>query len=71
MLALIRVVRLPHLFHRDPDWQQRGPYAYYQCRCGARRVRHIVVTLPGTILPGWPRLVDRHGRRVYDSGWRP
>lgn len=63
-------MKLPHLFHRDRHWQQRGLYVYYQCRCGARRVRRAVLNHHGPVEPGWPPLADRHGQPVNDTGWR-
>jgi hypothetical protein len=56
--------------HRDPDWQMAGANAYYQCRCGARRTRHVALRLMSPVRPGWPSLMDRHGRLLLDSGWR-
>jgi hypothetical protein len=63
-------MRLPHLVHRDRNWQLDGLYAYYQCRCGARRVRWVVRSLYGPGRDGWPELADQHGRQVDDTGWR-
>jgi hypothetical protein len=63
-------MKLPHFIHRDPNWQQRGFYAYHQCRCGARRIRKVPWGHSGPAEPGWPPLVDRHGRPITDSGWR-
>lgn len=63
-------VQLPHLLHRDSSWQVRGIHAYYQCRCGARRVKRVVTNLAGPIDAGWPRLLDAHGRPTTDSGWQ-
>lgn len=65
-------MKLPHLFHRDPNWQQRGGYVYDQCKCGARRVRRVWTRGQfwcAPIDPGWPKLVDRHGRSINDTGW--
>lgn len=59
---------LPH-FHRDPDWRSTGIHAYYLCKCGARRVRMVSLTMDGPVERGWPRLVDRHGMPVADTGW--
>lgn len=55
--------------HRDPNWQSNGIHAYYQCRCGARRVRRVSQTMHGPMDHGWPSLTDRHGMPVTDSGW--
>ena len=63
-------MKFPHLFHRDPDWQYRGVHIYYQCRCGARRVRQAHANWDGPAELGWPPLRDRHGVPVTDSGWR-
>lgn len=64
-------MKLPHLFHRDPHWRLDawGHLALYECRCGARRVRQYCLNRSGPIPPGWPQLVDSHGRAVNDSGW--
>jgi hypothetical protein len=59
-----------HLRHRDPDWQSDGIHAYYQCRCGARRVRRVNARMSGPVERGWPQLTDRHGLPVFDTGWR-
>lgn len=56
--------------HRDPNWQKRGVWACYECRCGARRVRRIVINLMGPVPPGWPQPVDTHGVSRLDSGWQ-
>lgn len=63
-------MRPPHFFHRDPNWESRGMHAYYQCRCGARRVRKVPWGLAAPVEPGWPVLRDRHGRPSDDSGWQ-
>jgi len=63
-------VKLPHLIHRDPHWQIRGLFAYYQCSCGRRRVRWVYRNLYGPVDPGWPPLRDEHGLELVDSGWR-
>lgn len=60
--------RWPH-FHDDPHWRVRYVHAYYQCRCGARRVRRAYVNQDGPVEAGWPDLVDSHGYPVDDSGW--
>lgn len=62
-------MKWPHL-HSDPNWQQRGANAYYQCRCGARRVRRTSSRALSPTLPGWPILADHHGRSINDTGWR-
>jgi hypothetical protein len=62
-------MRFLHI-HRDRYWQQRGLYAYYQCRCGARRVVWTVRSMLGPVEHGWPELADKHGRQVTDTGWR-
>lgn len=54
--------------HYDRDWQMDGSNALYECRCGARRVRRMYTGVY-TVSSGWPRLVDRHGRGVMDTGW--
>jgi hypothetical protein len=59
---------LPH-FHRDPDWQSNGLFALYRCRCGAKRTRWINRGMYGPIPDGFPRLTDRHGQQLADSGW--
>lgn len=56
--------------HRDPDWQADGPWCYYVCRCGARRIRARYSNLTGPARQGWNRLlIDRHGQHLNDSGW--
>lgn len=55
--------------HRDPRWKVRGVIAYYECKCGARRVHDAHSNLSGPVEPGWPRMVDPHGRATRDSGW--
>jgi len=60
-------LRLPH-FHDDPDWQA-DLHAYYECRCGARRTRRLYSNIDGPERPGWPRLSDRHGMPINDTGW--
>ena len=60
--------RLLHV-HRDLDYQLRGVHYYYQCKCGARRVRLAYTRMCGPVDPGWPQLTDRHGNPVRDSGW--
>lgn len=62
-------MRLPHLFHNDPNWRIIGVHAYHQCRCGARRVNRVVANLHGPVATGWPPLVDRHGRELWNTGW--
>ena len=58
--------------HGDPDWAIRGSLRYDCCRyCGARKVSRAYANLMGVVAPGWPRLVDRHGRAVMSSGWVP
>jgi hypothetical protein len=56
-------------FHRDPDWRMDGIYALYQCRCGARRTRWVNRRMGAPIPAGFPKLTDRHGFRLIDSGW--
>jgi len=63
-------VKLPHLIHRDPAWEIRGIHAYYECRCGARRVRRFYRNRSGPTEQGWPQLTDRHGQPRDDSGWQ-
>lgn len=63
-------MKLPHLFHRDPNWETRGFYAYYECRCGARRVRKVPWGHAAPVESGWPSLIDNRGRRLNDSGWK-
>ena len=63
-------LKLLHL-HWDFGWRTDGTRAYYQCRCGARRVRRLpeaAMWVPQQ--PGWPALVDRHGRSIADTGWK-
>lgn len=57
--------------HRDPNWQQRGVWAEYRCRCGARRLRRNSFRLYGPIPTTWDvsLMRDRHGRVKDDSGW--
>lgn len=62
-------MRLRLHWHRDPDWKVVGIHAYFRCRCGAVRVRHYAVNLGGPVSATWPDLVDRHGRRISDTGW--
>lgn len=62
-------MKLPHLFHRDPNPEQIGVLRYHQCRCGARRVARAYSNIMGVGACGWPRLIDSHGRPVWDSGW--
>lgn len=60
----------PHV-HRDPDHQLHGANVYYRCRrCGAVRVQQAYRNLLGPVEPGWPRLEDRHGFPVVDTGWQ-
>ncbi|WP_327655710.1 hypothetical protein [Streptomyces sp. NBC_00483] len=63
-------LHLPHLIHRDPHWQVMGAYAYYRCRCGAKRTRRLAVHMFGPIAIGWPTPQDRHGRPVAVSRWQ-
>ncbi|MCP3820083.1 hypothetical protein NLX86_18880 [Streptomyces sp. A3M-1-3] len=63
-------MKLPHLFHRDPNWQISGIFAYHQCRCGARRTVHVARNYYGPTEPGWPEPKDKHGRLLVKSGWR-
>jgi hypothetical protein len=63
-------MKLPHLIHRDRRWQIRGLFAYYECRCGARRIRWVNRGMCGPPEPGWPELQDKHGAEMYDSGWK-
>ncbi len=58
----------PHI-HWDRRWEERGLFVYYQCRCGARRIRRAFLNWDGPAEPGWPPLRDKHGREVFDSGW--
>jgi hypothetical protein len=44
-------------------------HAYYQCPCGARRVRRLYTNMNGPVKQGWPRLVNSHGMPVRDTGW--
>jgi hypothetical protein len=64
---------LRRLLHRhyDPDWRRENVHDYFECRCGARRVRRAFANLDGPLTrPGWwPLLVDEHGRHLDDSGW--
>lgn len=62
-------MRLPHWIHRDSRWRTHGIYAYYECRCGARRTRRLAANLAGPVAPGWPEPRDKHGRILDDSGW--
>lgn len=61
--------RMLHI-HRDPDWQTRGVWRYFECRCGARRVSRATRNLMGPSDRAWPSLRDRHGEHVDDTGWR-
>lgn len=56
-------------FHRDPNWQIIGANAYYRCKCGAQRVRMAYANIAGPVEPGWPDLIDKHGRSLHDTGW--
>jgi hypothetical protein len=56
-------------FHRDPNWEVRGLYAYYDCNCGAKRTRKYVINLDGPSEAGYPPLRDKRNRSVLDSGW--
>jgi hypothetical protein len=58
-------------FHRDPDWHmsELGIFALYRCRCGARRTVWVARRVYGVIPDEYPRLTDRHGRQLADSGW--
>jgi hypothetical protein len=62
--------RFIHWFHRDRHWQADGINAYYQCRCGAQRVRRLNEFKIGPVRAGWPPLQDQHGMPVTDTGWR-
>jgi hypothetical protein len=62
-------VRIPHLFHHDPDWKIVGGYRYDQCRCGARRTSRTNRSLISNEADGWPSLTDRHGVDWSTSGW--
>lgn len=55
--------------HRDPNWVRRGANAYYECRCGRRRVREVLINVASPVDPGWPALYNRHGMPVIDTGW--
>jgi hypothetical protein len=55
--------------HSDPDWQMKGVWRCYRCRCGAQRVRRAYLNIMGPIPTGWPDPYDRHGQPVDDSGW--
>lgn len=55
--------------HYDRNWQKDGSNAVYECRCGARRVRWVYWGACTVSPPGWPRLVNRHGEFVRDTGW--
>lgn len=61
-------MKWPH-FHSDPNWELRNCNYYYQCSCGARRVKRAYRNMYGVIERGWPRLVDGHGRPLNDTGW--
>jgi hypothetical protein len=61
-------IRWPH-FHSDPNWRAGMVHAYYQCPCGARRVRRLYTNMNGPVKQGWPRLVNSHGMPVRDTGW--
>lgn len=56
-------------FHRDPDFQLVGCWLYYECKCGARRVRRAYYNLMGPSKPGWPLTRNKHGQPVDDTGW--
>lgn len=62
-------MRLFH-WHRDRNWQTDGIHAFYECRCGARRVRWVNLRIGAPLPAGWPGLSDKHGRDVTDSGWK-
>lgn len=56
--------------HGDGQWQVRGCWRYFQCKCGARRVRRHYANLVGPVRPGWAGLLrDSHGQDLDDSGW--
>ena len=56
--------------HRDPDWQERGLWRYFTCKCGARRISRATLNLMGPAEPGWDHLLrDSHGVPLNDSGW--
>lgn len=61
-------MKWPH-FHSDPNWQAGMVHAYYQCSCGARRVRRLYTNMNGPTEQGWPRLVNSHGMQINDTGW--
>lgn len=61
-------MKWPH-FHSDPNWRVVGANAYYECRCGARRVRRAYSNLGSPVEPGWPRMADSHGMPRNDTGW--
>jgi hypothetical protein len=63
-------VKLPHIFHSDPHWQERGVWRYHECCCGARRVMQATRNLMGPVDPGWPQPFDHHGVFTGDSGWQ-
>ena len=66
-------IRLPHVIHRDPNYQIRGANVYLQCTtCGARRVlRGAYRGGPNSspVAPGWPVILNWRNVPISDTGW--